>query len=95
MVPKNLEVQNYHQNFTQFISGLQKCNFCVTVKSLWSVYGVHADLYGVSKSSMECSMECAQISMECNRMSMECNKVLYGVSNYPMECHDHVSLLNK
>ena len=52
---------------------------------------MHADLYGVSKSSMECSMECAQISMECNRMSMECNKVLYGVSKYPMECHDHES----
>ena len=37
-------------------------------------------------------MECAQISMDCNRMSMECNKVLYGVSKYPMECHDHESL---
>ena len=73
-------------------TGLQKCNFCVTVNSLWSVYGVHADLYGVSKSSMECSMECVQISMECDRMSMEYNKVLYEVSNYPMECHDHVCL---
>ena len=38
------------------------------------------------------SMECAQISMECNRMSMECNKVLYGVSKYPMLCHDHECL---
>ena len=48
-----------------FFAGLQICNFCVTLKPLWSVYGVQRKLYGVQKSSMECSMECIQISMEC------------------------------
>ena len=71
------------------LPGLQKCNFCVTPKSLWSVYGVRKKLYGVSKSLWSALWSVANSLWSANRtlwsvakISMECNYPLWSVKNW-------------
>ena len=62
-------------------SGLQKCNFGVTLKSLWSVYGVQTKLYGVSNFLWSVLWSVSNSLWSAHRTLWRVTKNLWSVTN--------------